>query len=54
MTVDTLLKYSLQAKYTDPLTGLYFSTSQEFQVVRTLSQEVVQGYLALRGKLLIT
>ena len=44
----------MQAKYTDPMTGIYFNTSEEFQLVRTLPTDIVQGYLALRGKLAIT
>ena len=44
----------LIAKYTDPLSGMYFSTSEEFQLIRTLPQDIVQGYLALRGKIPIT
>ncbi len=44
----------VQAKYTDPMTGIYFNTSEEFQLVRTLPSDIVQGYLALRGKLAIT
>lgn len=33
---------------------MYFSTSEEFQLIRTLPQDIVQGYLALRGKIPIT
>ena len=51
-------KYSdvsgLIAKYTDPLTGLYYSNSEEFEAVRMLSISSVQSYLALRGKNTIT
>ena len=49
-----LLLLLVQAKYTDPMTGIYFNTSEEFQLVRTLPSDIVQGYLALRGKLAIT
>ncbi|XP_003382358.1 PREDICTED: INO80 complex subunit C-like [Amphimedon queenslandica] len=51
-------KYSdvsgLLSNYTDPLTGLQFSSSEEFEFVRTLPTNVVQGYLSLRGKATIT
>lgn len=45
---------SLQAKYTDPRTGMYYSVAKEFQIIRSLPSGVVQGYLALRGKAGIT
>jgi len=41
------------AKYTDPLTGIFFSTSEEFHLIRSLPSDIIQGYLALRGKLTI-
>ena len=51
-------KYSdlsgLVSHYTDPLTGLYFSNSQEFEQIRTLPSNIIQGYLLLRGKATIT
>ena len=51
-------KYSdvsgLIAKYTDPLTGLYYSNTEEFETIRTLSTSSVQSYLTLRGKPTIT
>lgn len=51
-------KYSdvsgLLSNYTDPLTGLQFSSSEEFEFIRTLPTNVVQGYLSLRGKATIT
>ena len=51
-------KYSdisgLPAKYTDPLTGMHYTNSQEFETIRTLSTSTVQNYLALRGKATIT
>ena len=51
-------KYSdvsgLTAKYTDPLTGLYYASSEEFETIRSLSTSSIQSYLALRGKATIT
>ena len=51
-------KYSdlsgLLAKYTDPLTGLYYNSSEEFELIRTLPTDIVQGYLSLRGKIPVT
>lgn len=51
-------KYSdvsgLIAKYTDPLTGLYYSSKEEFDLIRTLSTSSVQSYLVLRGKATIS
>lgn len=51
-------KYSdisgLLSPYTDPLTGLQYSDSQEFEYIRTLPTNIVQGYLGLRGKATIT
>ncbi len=51
-------KYSdvsgLVAKYTDPLTGLYYSNTEEFETIRTLPISSVQSYLTLRGKATIT
>jgi len=48
-------KYSdvsgLTAPYTDPHTGLYYSTTDEYRTVRQLPQDIVHGYLALRNKL---
>ena len=44
----------LVAQYTDPLTLLHFSTSSEFETIRTLPNNIVQGYLGLRGKATIT
>ena len=44
----------LVAQYTDPLTLLHFSTSNEFETIRTLPSNIVQGYLGLRGKATIT
>jgi hypothetical protein len=45
-------KYSdisgLPAKYTDPLTGLYYSSVQEFSFLRSLPPNIVQSYLSLR------
>ena len=38
------------SKYTDPQTGLYFSSSEEYDMIRTFSSDTIQGYLALRGK----
>jgi INO80 complex subunit C len=36
------------AKYTEPKTGLRFSTPFEFQIIRQLTQEHIEAYLALR------
>ena len=51
-------KYSdlsgLLAKYTDPLTGLYYNSTEEFELIRTLPTDIVQGYLCLRGKIPVT
>ena len=51
-------KYSdvsgVPASYTDPLTGLHYHSSEEFDVIRTLSTNSIQSYLALRGKATIT
>ena len=44
----------VRSKYTDPLTGLYFSSSEEFELIRTLPSDILQGYLALRGKVPVT
>jgi hypothetical protein len=40
----------MQAKYKDPLSGLLFSSSEEFCHIRSLPPDIVSGYLALRGK----
>ena len=46
-------KYSdvlgLQAKYTDPQTRLQFATAAEFACIRSLPNDIVQGYLILRN-----
>ena len=42
------------SKYTDPQTGLYFSTTEEYNIIRTLPSDIIQGYLALRGKATVT
>ena len=39
---------SMQAKYTDPLTGLRYASAQEFAFLRSLSPNLVQSYLSLR------
>jgi len=45
-------KYSdisgLLAHYTDPQTKLNYSSAEEFQHIRTLPSDIVQGYLAVR------
>lgn len=45
-------KYSdlvgLPAKYQDPQTGMRFSTSTEFSMIRTLPSDIVQNYLTIR------
>ncbi|XKL67899.1 hypothetical protein PGB90_003390 [Kerria lacca] len=47
-------KYSdisgLPAKYIDPQTKLYYSTIDEFTIVRTLPSDIITGYLTLRGE----
>ncbi|XP_003744179.1 INO80 complex subunit C [Galendromus occidentalis] len=51
-TMKPAKKYSdisgLPAKYTDPLTKLYYADSEEFAKIRLLSSEQVLGYLSLR------
>lgn len=42
---------SPQAKYKDPLSGLLFSSSEEFRLLRSLPPDIISGYLALRGKM---
>nr|XP_047136941.1 INO80 complex subunit C-like [Hydra vulgaris] len=37
------------AVYTDPHTGLYYASVEEYKKIRRLTPDVVQGYLALRG-----
>jgi INO80 complex subunit C len=41
-------------RYTDPLTSLYFNAVDEFETIRTLPSNIIQGYLSLRGKATIT
>ncbi|XP_023323310.1 INO80 complex subunit C-like [Eurytemora carolleeae] len=45
-------KYSdlsgLEAVYTDPQTRLNYSNAEEFQEIRRLPSDIVQGYLSLR------
>jgi INO80 complex subunit C len=45
-------KYSdmlgLEAKYTDPQTKLRYATVEEYQIIKSLSNDIVTGYLALR------
>jgi len=36
------------AKYTDPHTGLRFSTVEEYRKIKTLSEDIVQQYLLVR------
>lgn len=36
------------AKYTDPETGLYYSSTKEYKQVKRLPSDIVQGYLDLR------
>lgn len=36
------------AKYTDPETGLYYSSVQEFKQIKRLTPDLVQGYLDIR------
>lgn len=40
-----------QAKYRDPLSGLLFTSSDEFRHIRSLPPDIIRGYLALRGKM---
>jgi len=37
-----------EAHYTDPHTRLHFATPEEFQEIRKLPGDILQGYLALR------
>ncbi|XP_057293840.1 INO80 complex subunit C-like [Hydractinia symbiolongicarpus] len=37
------------AKYTDPETGLYYASAEEYKQIKRLPPDVVQGYLALRN-----
>jgi YL1 nuclear protein C-terminal domain len=45
-------KYSdmlgLEAKYTDPQTKLRYATVEEYQIIKSLPNDIVTGYLALR------
>lgn len=45
-------KYSdisgLPAKYRDPITNLYYANAEEYQIVRSLPNDIVSGYLSLR------
>jgi len=45
-------KYSdlsgLEALYTDPQTKLHYASTEEFQEIRRLPSDIVQGYLTLR------
>jgi INO80 complex subunit C len=40
----------LEAKYTDPKTGLNYHSSDVFKFIETLSHADAQNYLGLRGK----
>ncbi|GAU98925.1 hypothetical protein RvY_09999 [Ramazzottius varieornatus] len=46
-------KYSdisgFEAKYTDPETKLHYCDAEEFEIVRSLTRDLVQSYLRLRG-----
>ena len=44
----------MPAKYTDPLSGMHFSSSGEYELIRTLPSDIIQGYLAIRGKVQVT
>lgn len=48
-SIITFLSFSLQARYTDPQTKLYYATAEEFSTVRSLPMDITAGYLALRG-----
>ncbi|XP_066930458.1 INO80 complex subunit C-like [Clytia hemisphaerica] len=37
------------AKYTDPETGLYYSSTEEYKQIKRLPTDIVQGYLTLRN-----
>lgn len=46
-------KYSditgFEAKYTDPETKLHYCNAEEFDIIRSLTRDLVQSYLRLRG-----
>lgn len=42
------------AKYTDPLSAMYFSSTSEYELIQTLPADIIQGYLAIRGKVQVT
>ena len=46
---DILDNYFFKASYTDPNSGLYYASIEEYKKIRRLTPDVVQGYLALRG-----
>jgi len=37
------------AIYTDPETGLYYATAEEYKLIKRLTTDLVNGYLALRN-----
>ncbi|XP_065178597.1 INO80 complex subunit C-like [Sycon ciliatum] len=44
----------LDTNYTDPSTKLRYASANEFQMMRALPPDIVQGYLALRGAQQVT
>jgi len=39
----------MQAPYTDPRTKLRYANAEVFKLIRSLPEDTIQGYLALRN-----